>query len=37
MMSGKTPEQRQAMMAKQMKSMSPEMQQRMQVMQQHCK
>lgn len=37
MMSGKPPEQRQAMMAKHMKSMSPEMQQRMQMMMQQCK
>lgn len=37
MMSGKTPEQRQAMMAKHMKAMSPEMQQHMQMMMQQCK
>lgn len=37
MMSGKTLEQRQAMMAKHMKSMSPEMQRSMQMMQQQCK
>lgn len=37
MMGGKTPEQRQAMMAKHMKSMSPEMQQHMQMMMQQCK
>jgi hypothetical protein len=37
MMSGKPSEQRQAMMAKHMQSMSPELQQRMQVMMQRCK
>jgi hypothetical protein len=37
MMSGKTPEQRQAMMAKHMKAMSPETQQHMQMMMQQCK
>ena len=37
MMSGKTPEQRQAMMAKHMKSMSSEMQQHMQMLMQQCK
>ena len=37
MMSEKTPEQRHAMMAKHMKSMSPDMQQHMQKMMQDCK
>lgn len=37
MMSGKTPQQRQEMMAKHMKSMSQEMQQHMQMMMQRCK
>jgi hypothetical protein len=37
MMSGKTPQQRQEMMAKHMKSMSPQMQQQMQTMMQQCK
>ena len=37
MMSGKTPEQRQAMMAKHMKAMSADMQQHMRMMMQQCK
>lgn len=37
MMSGKTAEQRQEMMASHMKSMSPQMQQHMQTMMQQCK
>jgi hypothetical protein len=37
MMSGKTAEQRQEMMARHMKSMSPQMQQHMQTMMQQCK
>lgn len=37
MMSGKTPEERQAMMDKYMKSMSPEMRQHMQAMMEQCK
>jgi hypothetical protein len=37
MMSGKTPQQRQEMMARHMKSMSQEMRQHMQMMMQQCK